>query len=303
MLRCAACGETYPTIDGVPSFVGQDEFYENKFVQSWLLNKYFDNPRLRWPYRLLVQVDLRKRRTRYLLRSFRGKHNLKILDVGCGGGKDFLTRYGQVVGVDLSLTGLKNAARFYPQVIRASVTDMPFDDGEFDVVLSSDLLGHVPIEEKPRAYSEMSRVLAQGGLMIHAPFEVLGDNPWTRFARKYPELYEKHHVDSVGHVGMEPVEQEIARFEAVGCRLVDRQKLYALVLYCGQISQEDFFNNEYRDKSRLIDFLVAIDSALSRSRVSQWLTNSALGLLADIIEPVVPWRWATGCFMTLRKDT
>lgn len=42
--------------------------------------------------------------------------------------------------------------------IEGDVTDLPFADREFDVVLALDLLEHIPIESRGRALSELARV-------------------------------------------------------------------------------------------------------------------------------------------------
>ena len=49
--------------------------------------------------------------------------------------------------------------------IVASVLDMPFQDSEFDVVLCSQVLEHLPFEEFERAISEISRVCQIGGVI------------------------------------------------------------------------------------------------------------------------------------------
>jgi len=49
-------------------------------------------------------------------------------------------------------------------MLRADITDLPFDDGRFDVIYCSHVLEHVPDDRK--AMSELSRVLRPGGWAV-----------------------------------------------------------------------------------------------------------------------------------------
>lgn len=62
------------------------------------------------------------------------------------------------------------------EIVCPTVTQLPFPSGYFDAVVSEDVLGHIPFDEKEKTYSEMYRVLRLGGLMVHAAlhFEILG---------------------------------------------------------------------------------------------------------------------------------
>jgi len=97
----------------------------------------------------------------------------RVLDVGCGVGATpcFLAEHigCHVVGVDLSRGMLdwakRRAARLgLADLVRfeaADIRDLPFDDGSFDVVLCESVLVVVP--DKPRAASELVRVVRVGG--------------------------------------------------------------------------------------------------------------------------------------------
>lgn len=99
---------------------------------------------------------------------FAGK---RILDAGCGGGRNALAmaRYGaEVVGVDLSEEGLHDARRRaagMPGVsfLSASLRELPFADAHFDMVWCSGVLMHTV--DPPRVLDELARVLKPGGLL------------------------------------------------------------------------------------------------------------------------------------------
>lgn len=101
-----------------------------------------------------------------LLDSVGIEPDLKALDLCCGQGnvsKALIGRGCQVVGVDFSPAMLTLAREQAPNatIIEGDAQDLPFDDAEFDVVVSNLGLCHVP--DQPRALSEVRRVLRPGG--------------------------------------------------------------------------------------------------------------------------------------------
>lgn len=94
----------------------------------------------------------------------------RVLDVGCGGGQNALTLAGlrpdlRVVGLDLSEEQVSRATRRaagFSQVefIQGSALDLPFEDGEFDAVISVASLKHWP--DQRQGLRECARVLRSG---------------------------------------------------------------------------------------------------------------------------------------------
>ncbi len=97
------------------------------------------------------------------------------LEAGCGTGlilQNVQRVAARAVGVDLSPGMLSHARGRGLEVVEGSVTDLPFDDGEFDLSYSFKVLAHV--EDIGRALSEMARVVRPGGHVL-AEFY----NPWS----------------------------------------------------------------------------------------------------------------------------
>lgn len=89
-----------------------------------------------------------------------------VLDLCCGQGnvaEALVNRGCGVTGADFSPTMLEFARRRLPNVlfIEADAQDLPFRDGEFDVVVSNVGVCHVP--DQRRALAEAKRVLRRGG--------------------------------------------------------------------------------------------------------------------------------------------
>jgi SAM-dependent methyltransferase len=90
------------------------------------------------------------------LASCRGR----VLDIGCG-----MQPYRALLGPEVSeYVGLDRLHEFSKPTVVGSVEALPFADASFDVVLSTQVLEHVP--EPDRALAESVRVLRPGGRII-----------------------------------------------------------------------------------------------------------------------------------------
>lgn len=103
------------------------------------------------------------------------KEGESVLDVGSGPGlaareiAEAVGPRGRVRGVDISEPMLeisRGRCKDQPWVRfeRAEATELPFEEGEFDAALSTQVLEYV--EDVPRALAELYRVLAPGGRVL-----------------------------------------------------------------------------------------------------------------------------------------
>jgi arsenite methyltransferase len=124
-----------------------------------------------------------------------GQH---VLDLGSGAGNDcFVARAivgetGKVTGLDFSGEMLEkariNATKLgYSNVIfeEGDIEEMPFENDSFDVIISNCVLNLVP--DKQKAFSEMKRVLKNGGHFCVSDVVVKGELPENM--RKDAEMY------------------------------------------------------------------------------------------------------------------
>lgn len=84
-----------------------------------------------------------------------------VLDIGCsvGGSFDALGSEGQTVtGVDVSTVAVKKAQTLGRNVVWASATELPFQDNQFDLVVSADVFEHLHENDAAIAASEAIRV-------------------------------------------------------------------------------------------------------------------------------------------------
>jgi ubiquinone/menaquinone biosynthesis C-methylase UbiE len=139
------------------------------------------------------------------------------LDVGCGTGAlaARLQRAGyEMTGIDPSDGMLRVMRERAPEVdaVQGSGTDLPFEDGEFDLVLSVAAMHHIADRDAVRrALSEMARVARPGGSVL-----VWDHNPRNPY---WPYLMKRVPQDT-GDERLVPVEELVGGLRAGGAEPV-----------------------------------------------------------------------------------
>jgi 2-polyprenyl-6-hydroxyphenyl methylase/3-demethylubiquinone-9 3-methyltransferase len=99
--------------------------------------------------------------------------NLKVLDVGCGGGftSEFLAKRGAIVsGIDLSKSLIETAKKHAEEnglsidYRQGRAENLEYENESFDVVICVDAVEHV--SDLKKVISEIHRVLKKGGLFL-----------------------------------------------------------------------------------------------------------------------------------------
>lgn len=111
---------------------------------------------------------------------------LRLLDAGCGTGHhmaELRKRGYEVAGVDASKEMLKYARENNPdsEILEADVEEIPFPDESFDIILSVEVLRHLPRSAK--TISEMARLLKPGGYCLVTATPVLNINGYALINR------------------------------------------------------------------------------------------------------------------------
>jgi len=260
-----SCGRTTPYARGIYRFVGTDEFYEGRFTGTCQNHRLMD--RLTRLVRF-VSIDgsedrMWRRSTRYLHRHYPRGQRLEILDIGAGGGHAFLTSLGPVTGIDVSFESLLKAQSIYDICCQADARHLPFADESFDLVYSSHLLGHIPLQDKQPVVNEIYRVTRRGGFSLHSA-ECEADNVVYRKAKQYPALYRKYFEDMYGHYGLEYPSLCMKRFRLAGFAPVYERPDYCKGVIRPANSYKIFFGDkEIRSKEPLFGLLALASRALS----------------------------------------
>lgn len=97
----------------------------------------------------------------------------RLLDAGCGTG-GFLRfaldtgSFDRAAGTDIAGAAIELARRRVPEAELhvAALRELPFPDGSFELVVSNDVLQHVPEAEVEASLLELRRVLVPGGMVL-----------------------------------------------------------------------------------------------------------------------------------------
>jgi SAM-dependent methyltransferase len=177
----------FPDIDGVPVLLnpGRSVFRAEDFRSN--ARTTFKDPAA-WALRvgrLLpsasrdVSAERCRRRVAELLAQ-RPPQRRRVLVVGCGDGSAGYGAIGEVQGAEWLETDVSLAGR---ASIVCDASDLPFEDGQFDLVICIAVLEHVL--EPQRCVDEIRRVLADDGLVyVTTPFMQqvhMGEYDYTRF--------------------------------------------------------------------------------------------------------------------------
>ena len=136
------------------------------------------------------------------------KRGERLLDLGCGGGRHAFGafRHGaRVVALDTSAEELRKvrdtigamvdmgevSSEEEAGAVRGDALRLPFADESFDRVIASEVLEHIPDDQ--RAMAELSRVLRRGGTMAVTVPRMFPEAVNWALSREY------HHVEG-GHV-------------------------------------------------------------------------------------------------------
>jgi ubiquinone/menaquinone biosynthesis C-methylase UbiE len=115
-----------------------------------------------------------------LARHMTGKAAARILEAGCGTGYNsywLRNLYGwNIFPVDIESAALRYVRSMgVSNSAQTDIRHLPFRDASFDVVLSFDVLVHIPREDESKCIAEFFRVMTPGGVLVlrAAAFDML----------------------------------------------------------------------------------------------------------------------------------
>lgn len=179
-LECAGCNAAYRITNGIPRFVEQDN-YASSFGYQWNL---FRKEQIDSYNGTTLSAD------RFWSETGWAKEDLKekwVLDAGCGAGR-FLdvaaSSEAEIVGVDISsaIDAAKEnlAGRQNVHFVQASIYELPFREGTFDLCYSIGVIQHTPGPERSlRTLAGMIKPEGEIAVTIYPR------KRWTKLYSKY----------------------------------------------------------------------------------------------------------------------
>jgi putative phosphoethanolamine N-methyltransferase 2 len=131
---------------------------------------------------------------KYIDQFLESLEGLKVLDVGCGNGRDCKYIFQQefhVRGIDLSKNMLSIAQELVPDVQFEimDLTNITYPENSYDGIISNCSLFHVPAEELPKTLDSFSKVLKPNGKLLLILQEGLGETMIEEPYRKGVYIY------------------------------------------------------------------------------------------------------------------
>ena len=146
------------------------------------------------------------------------KKDSKILDIGCGGGRNIqrfsrlISDEGRIVGIDYSEVSVEKSfelnkeaiERGIVNVLHGSVSEMPFYDGTFDIVTGFETIYFWP--DLINDLREVNRVLKKGGIVFFCNEAVYREGEMEKYddlvelldMKIYPEEVLKESLEIAG---------------------------------------------------------------------------------------------------------
>ncbi len=148
--RCKRCGNTYSWLKGgrlISVQVDCDAFYQQCYESQWKKKRYLNLTFADKLFSIPERTSLFTRRERFYRSHIDRRDKPVILDVACDYGRKLFVEYGTVAGLDVVLEPLYSTCELYDLCVHADAFSIPFPSEYFDHIVSSDFLGHIPVEK------------------------------------------------------------------------------------------------------------------------------------------------------------
>ncbi len=139
--------------------------YLRLFYKIWKIRNSIQFPDYDWrAYDSRIWLQRYWQRTRHKIIMRYAKDYSSICDVGCGSSR-ILADLPQAIGVDMRIDKLVFMRRVSDRLVRADGMRLPFKDNQFECVLCSQVIEHIP-EENGKLIDELNRILKPDGILI-----------------------------------------------------------------------------------------------------------------------------------------
>ncbi|MBI2433936.1 MAG: glycosyltransferase [Candidatus Hydrogenedentes bacterium] len=178
--------------------------YLRLFHQMWRIRNSISFPDYDWRAhnsRIPLQRYWQRRRFKIIM-AF-APPGVSTADIGCGS-SHILAALPHAVGVDMRFDKLRFMRKTNRLLVRGDGCRLPFRDEEFECVISSEVLEHIPAEDG-RFIDELTRILKPGGTLVLGTPDY-GNWEWRVMERLYdiaaPGAYAEEHVTHYTYISL-----------------------------------------------------------------------------------------------------
>lgn len=143
----------------------EEEYYEQLFTkdQKWSKHDPNNDENMRW--------DVIKTFVETGIKTIDKEDDITILDLGCGRGwlSNLLSSYGNVTGIEPVKPVIEHAKKLFPNIkflVGTSKTILDTKTNNFDFVISSEVIEHIPDDEKDNFIEDIAKLLKKDGFLI-----------------------------------------------------------------------------------------------------------------------------------------
>lgn len=167
------------------------------------------------------------------------KKMIKILDIGCGEGRNsrFLSdEHFEVVGIDISKIAIQKAKKFDNSRTKYLVADMrelPFFDNSFDAVISIQTIFHGCLRDIRKTINEILRVTKKSGL-IFLTLQPIKGNEYRMGKKLETNTYISNSGDDKGEIhhffDQKEILKEFSKFKIIDLHLEQKNNYWYLLM-------------------------------------------------------------------------
>ncbi|HTC01546.1 MAG TPA: class I SAM-dependent methyltransferase, partial [Ferruginibacter sp.] len=167
--------------------LSEDEFYNQLFVNNPEWNTAHPNKEesLRWK---IIEDKFLPHIEKHFKLNNSSKSHLDILDLGCGRGwlSNLLSRYGNVIGIEPVKSVAEYGHLLFPGLdIRNETSDKLLEKGYkgfFDLVVCSEVIEHIPDNNKKQFITNINMLLKPDGFAIISTPRLEALNEWQKYS-------------------------------------------------------------------------------------------------------------------------